>query len=54
MEEILSEMLEARGVTTVGRIRRSIHAKKMAHRNNVSATMNTETVLLARRAAALA
>lgn len=49
MEDILDEMLAARRVVTVGRIRRSIHAKKMANRNNVSSTMNTETVLLARR-----
>lgn len=49
MEEILDEMLTTRSHATVGRIRRSIHAKKMATRNNVSATMSTETVLLARK-----
>lgn len=49
MESILNEMLDARRLVTVGRIRRSIHAKKMATRNNVSATMSTETVLLARK-----
>lgn len=49
MEDILDEMLATRQLITVGRIRRSIHAKKMASRNNVSATMNTETVLLARK-----
>lgn len=49
MEDILSEMLERRQVSTIGRIRRSIHAKKMAMRNNISATMSTETVLLARK-----
>lgn len=49
MEDILQEMLEERGVLTVGRIRRSIHAKKMATRNSVSDTMSTETVVLARK-----
>lgn len=49
MEDILAEMLDARQVVTVGRIRRSIHAKKMANRNNVSSTMNTETILLSRK-----
>ncbi len=49
MEDILDEMLASRQVSTVGRIRRSIHAKKMATRNSVSATMSTETVLLARK-----
>lgn len=47
MEDILQQMLSQRGVKTVGRIRRSIHAKKMATRNSVSDTMSTETVLLA-------
>jgi site-specific DNA-methyltransferase (cytosine-N4-specific) len=49
MEDILNEMLATRQLSTVGRIRRSIHAKKMATRNSVSATMSTETVLLARK-----
>lgn len=49
MEEILGEMLERRGVDTVGHIRRTIHAKKMAARNSVSATMSQETILLARK-----
>lgn len=48
MEEILEEMLEKRGVETIGRIHRSIHAKKMAARNNLSSTMNTEIIVLAK------
>jgi site-specific DNA-methyltransferase (cytosine-N4-specific) len=51
MELILAEMLDARRVGTFARIRRSIHAKKMAHRNSVAPTMNAETVLLCRKAA---
>lgn len=53
MEDILAEMMAARGVETIGRIRRSIHAKKMALRNSISATMSTETVLLSRKSAQL-
>jgi site-specific DNA-methyltransferase (cytosine-N4-specific) len=49
MESILSEMLSQRGASTVGRINRSIHAKKMAKRNNVSDTMSAETILLVRK-----
>lgn len=49
MGAILSEMLEQRATATVGRISRSIHAKKMATRNNVSDTMSTETILLAKK-----
>lgn len=49
MEAILDEMMAVRGVQTVGRIRRSIHAKKMAFRNSISDTMSTETVMLARK-----
>jgi 16S rRNA G966 N2-methylase RsmD len=49
MEKILGEMLERRGVETIGHIRRTIHAKKMATRNSVSATMSQETILLARK-----
>lgn len=49
MGAILSEMLEQRSTATVGRISRSIHAKKMATRNNVSDTMSTETVVLAKK-----
>lgn len=48
MESILSEMLSQRDADTVGRINRSIHAKKMAKRNNVSDTMSAETILLVR------
>lgn len=49
MEEILEEMLDKRGVGTIGRIHRSIHAKKMAARNNLSSTMNTEIIVLAKK-----
>ncbi|WP_158100867.1 DNA methyltransferase [Variovorax sp. JS1663] len=51
MEEILEEMLDKRGMDTVGRIHRSIHAKKMAARNNLSSTMNTEIIVLAKKSA---
>jgi len=49
MEDILAEMLQQRGVAPVGLIRRRIHAKKMAARNNISETMNTETIVIARK-----
>ena len=49
MGAILSEMLAQRSTQAVGRISRSIHAKKMATRNNVSATMSTETIILAKK-----
>lgn len=49
MEEILMEMLQVRGLTPLGLIRRNIHAKKMAYKNNMSATMNMETVLMAKK-----
>jgi hypothetical protein len=49
MEEILEEMLDKRGINTIGRIHRSIHAKKMAARNNLSSTMNTEIIVLAKK-----
>lgn len=49
MEEILEEMLCKRGVDTIGRIHRTIHAKKMAARNNLSSTMNTEIIVLAKK-----
>lgn len=49
MEILLGEMLGQQSVATVGRIRRNILAKKMATRNNVSATMSTETILLAKK-----
>lgn len=49
MEEILEEMLAKRGIETFGRIHRSIHAKKMAARNNLSSTMNTEIIVLAKK-----
>lgn len=49
MEEILEEMLDKRGIATVGRVHRSIHAKKMAARNNLSSTMNTEIIVLAKK-----
>ena len=49
MEDILEEMLADRNVATIGRIYRTIHAKKMAARNNLSATMSTETIVLAKK-----
>jgi site-specific DNA-methyltransferase (cytosine-N4-specific) len=49
MEGILSEMLLAQDVQTVGRINRAIHAKKMARRNNISDTITAETIILARK-----
>ncbi len=49
MEEILEEMLQKSGVETIGRIHRTIHDKKMAARNNRSSTMNTETIVLAKK-----
>lgn len=49
MGDILSEMLGHRATKAIGRISRSIHAKKMATRNNVSDTMSTETILLAKK-----
>lgn len=49
MEEILEEMLDKQGMDTIGRIHRSIHAKKMAARNNLSSTMNTEIIVLAKK-----
>ncbi len=51
MEEILEEMLDKRDVGTIGRIHRTIHAKKMAARNNLSSTMNTEIIVLAKKSA---
>lgn len=51
MEEILEEMLDKKGMDTIGRIHRSIHAKKMAARNNFSSTMNTEIIVLAKKRA---
>jgi len=52
MEKILVEMLAERQVQTVARIRRSIHAKKMAYRNSLAPTMDSETILVARKAKA--
>lgn len=49
MESILIEMLSDRNVQTVARIRRSIHAKKMAYRNSLAPTMDSETILVARK-----
>lgn len=53
MESILVEMLADRQVQTVARIRRSIHAKKMAYRNSLAPTMDSETILVARKARAM-
>lgn len=49
MVSMMKEMLEVRGVRTVGTISRGIHFKKMASRNALTTTMTTETILLARK-----
>lgn len=49
MVSMMKEMLEVRGVRTVGTISRGIHFKKMASRNALTSTMTTETILLARK-----
>jgi site-specific DNA-methyltransferase (cytosine-N4-specific) len=49
MEDILDEMLDKRGIKRIGRIHRSIHAKKMAARNNLSNTMTAEIIVLAKK-----
>jgi len=49
MVTMMKEMLEVRGVRTVGTISRGIHFKKMASRNALTTTMTTETILLARK-----
>jgi hypothetical protein len=49
MVELLEEMLARNHITTIGRISRSIKFKKMAPKNKQSATMEKETILLARK-----
>jgi len=49
MVSLLGEMLGARGIVPIGRISRSIRFKKMATKNSMSATMSSETILLARK-----
>lgn len=49
MVPLLTEMLEARDMRVIGTISRGIHFKKMAAKNSLSATMTTETILLARK-----
>ena len=49
MVPLLTEMLEARDIRVIGTISRGIHFKKMAAKNSLSATMTTETILLARK-----
>jgi hypothetical protein len=49
MVPMMKEMLEVRGMRTVGTISRGIHFKKMASRNALTTTMTTETILLARK-----
>lgn len=49
MVPLLTEMLESRDIRVIGTISRGIHFKKMAAKNSLSATMTTETILLARK-----
>ncbi len=50
MNEILIEMLEARGMYVVATINREIKHKKMASRNNIADTMKRETIVIAQKA----
>lgn len=49
MVPLLKQMLEKRSVYKIGEINRGIHFKKMASRNSISATMTSETILIARK-----
>lgn len=49
MVPMMIEMLAAHGLHSIGDISRGIHFKKMAARNAIAATMNSETILLARK-----
>jgi hypothetical protein len=51
MVPMMLEMLRARNMNVIGSISRGIHFKKMAHRNSLTATMTSETILLARKGA---
>ncbi|MCL6528205.1 MAG: site-specific DNA-methyltransferase [Thermaceae bacterium] len=48
MDDILEELLKARGAVTVGRLQRRINSKRMAVKNDISETMRSETILLMR------
>lgn len=47
MNKLLTEMLSARNINTVACITRDMKNKKMAARNNITNTMDTETIILA-------
>jgi hypothetical protein len=49
MDKILTELLLARGLTSVARIERAIPSKRMAPRNNIASTMHGETILVFRK-----
>lgn len=49
MNELLMEMLSKRGVNPIACISREIRNKKMASRNNIASTMDTETIILAQK-----
>lgn len=49
MDEILLELLAARGAEMVDRFQRNIPSKRMAPKNSITATMKRETVLLMRK-----
>ncbi len=49
IDEILSELLIAKGSTPVARFQRTIPNKRMAVKNAIASTMATETVLIMRK-----
>lgn len=49
VDAILGELLAARGATLVAQIDRRIPSKRMAVKNNITATMRAETVLIVRK-----
>jgi hypothetical protein len=49
MLPMMQEMLDARGMRSIGTISRGIHFKKMAARNSLTTTMTNETILFARK-----
>lgn len=49
LDDILSEFLTARRAEEIVRLKRGIHSKRMAHKNNIAATMSTETVVVMRK-----
>lgn len=49
MTKLLIEMLSAHNIYTAAIINREIKNKKMANRNNIASTMDTETIILARK-----